>query len=315
MAEVAAPLIDVHSHIYPGWYLDELRRRTKAPYVKSGEREERLIVIPETSGVPLTSAFWSIEEKLGFMDRLGIGVSLLSPGNPWLGFVDDQVLSPEWTDRINLDMATLAGSAPSRLLALGALPASSIEHCVQATEVMAERDSIKGFISGTDVCGLAFDEPQLDQLWEALDGHRCIVLVHPGAAWLSSTVDGLGLSVGVSFPLETTIAAARLLLARVPERFPNIRFLLAHGGGSLPFLLGRLDHVWERASTLPSEAARKFYVDALVYSERTMRFVADRLGEGRVMWGSDHPFSEPEAPDESMTMDVRRGTAKTFLEL
>ena len=307
-------LIDIHSHIYPEWYLDELRLRTQVPYIKTGGDGDRLVVIPETEGVPLTPAYWSVDEKLRFMDGVGIAVSLVSAGNPWLGFLDDSVRSPEWANRINLDLSTWSESSPHRLFALGVLPTSSIVHCVQATQAVSQRPSLKGFITGTDICGLGFDEPELDQLWEALDKAGCIVLVHPGAEWLRSARDSLGLTVGVSFPLETTIAASRLLLARVPERFPKIRFLLAHGGGTLPFILGRLDHVW-RHSSPPSELARSFYADALVYSERTMEFVADRLGEGRLMWGSDHPFSMPDAPGVSVPADVRAGTARALLDL
>jgi predicted TIM-barrel fold metal-dependent hydrolase len=100
-------------------------------------------------------------------------------------------------------------------------------------------------------------------LWEALEASACILMIHPGMASLTSGRHVFGLTTGVSFPLETTVAAARLLLAGVPSGWPRVKFFLAHGGGALPYLLGRLDHVWGeegRSGPRPSEIARRFYV-------------------------------------------------------
>ena len=307
-------MIDIHSHLYLEWYLDELRKRTEAPCVSEMDGSERLIVIPGTAGVPLTPVYWSIEEKVRYMDAVGIEASLLSPGNPWLGFLED-AKALEWAERTNLGFASLTESSPDRLYALGVLPMSSIGDCLRALGVIREHPALKGVISGTEVCGLPFDEPELDPLWETLDDLECMVLVHPGAVTMRSPKDGLGLTVGVSFPLETTVAAARLLLAEVPERFPNIRFVLAHGGGALPFLLGRLDHVWN-APSAPSEMARRFYIDSLVYEKRTRTFASQRLGEDRLMWGSDHPFSMPDPSDvRGTSMGIDSETARRVLRL
>jgi aminocarboxymuconate-semialdehyde decarboxylase len=77
----------MHSHLYPEWYLDELRERSTPPLVSRSPEGERLVVIPDTEGVPLSPAFWSVVEKIRFMDEWGIEMSLLSPGNPWLTFL------------------------------------------------------------------------------------------------------------------------------------------------------------------------------------------------------------------------------------
>jgi aminocarboxymuconate-semialdehyde decarboxylase len=127
----------------------------------------------------------------------------------------------------------------------------------------------------------------------------------------------MSLTFGVSFPLETTVAAARLILADVPTRWPRVKFLLSHGGGTLPYLLGRLDQVWgegDGKGPPPSQTARRFYADSILYSSEALAFAARSFGHDRVMWGSDHPFYQPEGVDETVS-PIKRGAAKTFLEI
>lgn len=232
------PAFDLHSHLYPEWYLDELRERPAPPLVSRSPEGERLVVIPDTEGVPLSPAFWSVDEKIRFMDEWGIEMSLLSPGNPWLTFLAGDERSSRWADRINEDMASLAERSGGRLLTLGVLPASTIGDCVAAVERARERAHVRGFITGSEICGMDLDDDGLDPLWEALEASACILMIHPGMASLSSRRHLFGLTIGVSFPLETTVAASRLLLAGVPSGWPRVKFFLAHGGGALPICLG-----------------------------------------------------------------------------
>lgn len=305
-------LVDIHSHIYLGWYLDELRRRTHAPFISSTTGGERLVVVPGTAGVVLTPAYSSIQEKLRYMDRVGITLTLLSFGNPWLDFVDGQ-RSVQWAERINSGLASFVQAAPDRLRALGVLPNLSVKHCVREVSVAGDRLQLNGFITGTNICGLPFDDPELDPLWQVLDEQESILLIHPGREALDSSVDALGLTVGVSFPLETTVAASRLLIASVPQRFNNIRFVLAHGGGALPFLIARLDHIWGSHGNAIA-AARGFYADSLVYDEETLRFAESRFGVDRLMWGSDHPFTAPGKPSAgALASSIASATASSLL--
>ncbi len=274
-------------------------------------------MIPDTDGVPLTPAFWSVDEKVRYMDEWGIGVSLLSLGNPWLTFLTEYEDSSAWADRINEDLGSIAESSGGRFLTLGVLPVSTITDCIAAVENATDRPHLKGFITGSEICGMALDDDRLDPLWQALDRSGCILMLHPGTGWLKSGRHSLALTVGVSFPVETTVAAARLLLAGIPTLWPRVKFLLSHGGGALPYLLGRLDHVWSAGAIpgpLPSQMARGLYADSILYSSETQAFAERSFGDGRLMWGSDHPFSLPVRVDGS-ARTITRDTAWSFLSI
>ena len=102
----------------------------------------------------------------------------------------------------------------------------------------------------------------------------------------------------VHYPLETTVAIAALIFGGVLERLPRLRIGFAHGGGTLPFLLGRFDHGWmvrphlhEAAPRPPTEYVRRLYVDSLTHGAATLRFVVETMAAGAVMMGSDYPLN------------------------
>ncbi|MCG3772585.1 MAG: hypothetical protein JW384_03800 [Nitrosomonadaceae bacterium] len=109
---------------------------------------------------------------------------------------------------------------------------------------------------------------------------------------------GHAMPVAVGFPLETTIALARLVFAGVLHRYPGVRVVGSHGGGTIPFLAGRLDAGWrsdpllvDAMPTPPSEVLDRLFLDAVLYHPRALLAAADLVGVEHLMFGTDHPFS------------------------
>jgi aminocarboxymuconate-semialdehyde decarboxylase len=299
--------IDVHTHLFPPYYLDLLRARTEFPrLVRRGEREV-LETVVEGSGLPLTPKFWSVDEKLAFMDRARIRTSVISLGNPWLRFLTDDEESASAARQINGIFGEMVDSQ-DRFEALGVLPSWNIDLAIEEVQRVADEGVLKGFASGPTVCGRSLNDAALTPLWEVLSSARSLFMIHPG----EFVADGsaLNLTAAVSFPFETTLAGARLIGADVPLRFPGIRFLLVHGGGALPFLLGRLDHFSAASgASQPSKQARAFYTDNLVYRDESLWLVGHAYSPDRVMFGTDHPFTDdrPEALNSDGLASPRLG--------
>jgi aminocarboxymuconate-semialdehyde decarboxylase len=149
-------------------------------------------------------------------------------------------------------------------------------------------------------------------------------LLHPKGDAAIEDLRGYGapLPVAVGFPMETTIALARLAMGGVLERHPDLRIVAAHGGGAIPYLVGRLDMVWagsaelrERLASPPSEGLKRLYLDAVVYTAGAARAAADLVGSDRLLFGTDHPWhskiGDPleRAFDEQALDRIRRRTA------
>lgn len=303
-------IVDVHSHVYPRWYIELLKRRTEIPRVAGEPGAERFLIFASEEGKPgggrpMDESYWSIGAKLAFMDRFGIGRTVLSLGNPWLDpYTGEEGLRV--ARQANEDLATLGGETKGRIVGMGVLPGGGPREMVEIAREVAETPTLHGIILGTRPCGLTFDHPDLEPVWAELARTRLPVLVHPHYGSAMDEMAGMGHAgpLALGFPFETSIALSRLVLAGVLERHPALRIVGSHGGGTLPFLAGRLDTGWrsdptakERLGHRPSEDLSKLYLDAVVYHARALRTTIELVGHEKVMFGTDHPFSvaDPEA--------------------
>lgn len=290
-------VVDIHSHLYPDWFVDFFRGRTTVPRVVEEADGERLLLFRtqqgEESGPLLTEAFTTVAAKLDFMRMHGIDRSVVSLGNPWLEFFEPDE-SLEFARSANARMATLAEETSGRIIGMGVLPRADPEHIARMVEQVARTPGLRGVISSTTIGGLLLDDARLNPVWEALASTRSPLMIHPMMATVPRELSGYGIamSAGVGFPFKTTIALARLLLGGVLERHPELRLVAAHGGGTLPFLIGRLEGTRSSGDGGSSlhESAGHLLLDAALYDAGAVRLAADLVGADRMMFGTDHPF-------------------------
>ena len=301
---VRETVLDIHSHFYPRWYLDLLHDRSSIPRVSRSDGVEEFVIFPEEEnpehgGRVITEDYWSLESKLSYMERFGIDQTLLSLGNPWLDFLDESQ-GVEIARHLNEDFSTLGSRTKGRIFGMGALPGAGVENVSVVIREIAAQENLFGAITGTRIAGYAFDAPELDPVWLALQESGLPLLVHPHYGLALDQLEGFGhaMPVAVGFPLETTVCLARLVYAGVLHRFPGVRLVGSHGGGALPFLAGRLDAGWSsdpglvsRMPTPPSDVLDQLFLDAVLYHPRALRTAADLVGAGHLMFGTDHPFS------------------------
>jgi predicted TIM-barrel fold metal-dependent hydrolase len=329
-------VVDVHTHLYPPSYIDLLSSRKTVPYIykPSDGSEPRLIILPSdddaskppsSRGRPIDSSYSSLEVKRTFMTQHNITISVISLANPWLDFLEPSA-APYIARTINDDLETscanfnkssLSTTNPAqKLYAFGTLPLSAPPAAITAEiSRMESLPHIKGIIMGTTGLGAGLDDPALDPIYSALESTSTLVFLHPhyglpsssfgGDATLSRTGHVLPLALG--FPLETTIAITRAFLSGVFDKFPNLQILLAHSGGTLPFLAGRIQSCVAHERDFIANGGTKpgpkrdigdvlktnIYLDAVIYGEPGLKAAVDASSHDRVMFGTDHPFFPP----------------------
>jgi len=298
---VTAPVVDIHSHLYPRWYLDRLGRRRTAPCVVESAGGPQLLMTRADLASPgraMTAEYWDLSRKLAYMDATGIDQTLLSLGNPWMDY-----LSPREglaaACRLNAEFAELEVSTNRRIVGLGCLPPGPVAAVADMVDSVAGTAGLYGVMSGTRIAGRALDDPALAPVWQRLDATGLPIFFHPHAGVGAGSAEGLGrmLTVALGFPFEMTIAATHVLLAGVLERHPSVRLGFSHGGGALPYLVGRLDAAWSRtpterrrSTTSPAAMLGRMFFDAVLFSEASLRLLVGLVGSARVGFGTDHPF-------------------------
>ncbi|KAL8851480.1 MAG: hypothetical protein Q9221_003580 [Calogaya cf. arnoldii] len=339
----SSKVVDIHTHIYPPSYLSLLRSRTTVPYLldlPDKDTPPRLIILPsdddasippESRGRPIDSSYSSIEEKIRFMDTHNIQKSVISLANPWLDFLpaDESV---DWARMINNELQDICKSSGNRLYAFATLPLSASPDVIGAEIRRIRKFShIKGIILSTTALGSGLDDRALSPIWMALDNWKMMIFLHPHYGLPPELYGpraaeyGHVLPLALGFPLETTIAFTRMWLCGLFDQFPSLRILVAHAGGAVPYLAGRIESCVQHERHFPPNyriperrgpqidlktvLRKNVWLDAVVYSETSVKAAVDLVGEKKVMFGTDHPFFPPLEEGATGWSSVQRNVA------
>lgn len=315
-----APVVDIHTHVYPPSYISLLKSRNSIPYIRAfpPSKDLRLVILPAedtestSRGRPIGPEYYDIANKISFMDAHHIDISVISLANPWLDWLPPDEAA-HIAQSINDEVESICTQHPGRLFFFATLPLSASADIVLAEiSRLKSLPHLRGIILGTTGLGAGLDDPALLPIFKALAAASLPIFLHPHYG-LPSTVWGPRASeyghvlpLALGFPLETTIAVTRMILSGTFMHVPDLQVILAHSGGTLPFLAGRIESCIEHDSHLKAEnklgAGRKtvweilkknVYLDAVIYNEVGLTAAIQASGQDRIMFGTDHPFFPP----------------------
>lgn len=294
--------IDVHAHVVPDAYL-ALVRQGAVPdvrLVRDGAREVLEVHGGGASGpvaqrLPLDASWHDPAARLAAMDAAGVDVHVLSPVQFMYHYWLDESLAAALARTVNDGIAAMARHAPRRLVGMATLPLQD----PAASVAELDRVHALGFRAveiGTHVAGTPLDAPGLDPVYRRAEALGMLVFVHPYAPLGPDRLGRHFLRNLLGNPFETAVAFSHLVLGGVVDRFPGLRVCLAHGGGAVVGVVGRLDRGWALAppdatrSRRPSEALRHFWYDTITHDVVALEQLVARVGAAQVLLGSDYPF-------------------------
>jgi aminocarboxymuconate-semialdehyde decarboxylase len=319
-------LVDVHTHAIDD-DLPDLRRsypHDRWPRVECTSQTDALLMF---GGVPyrrIDHRCWSAEARLIDMDREGVALQVLSPIPVTFCYQASAAGAAELASAQNEFFARITQKHPTRFAALGAVALQDPDRAVDEMRRCMRYRGILGVEIGAQVGGMELADPSLDRFFAVAHELGALVFVHPSDQDLSPRVTGLGLGFGAGMPIETALAAAALITGGALSRRPEVRICLAHGGGALPSIIGRLDKgaimagIAADSPDLPSRLAGRLWCDSLTYSRRSLDAAVELFGRDHVVLGSDYPFpAMPEHIDDivaDLPADLRRRICRTNLE-
>jgi aminocarboxymuconate-semialdehyde decarboxylase len=247
--------------------------------------------------------FVDIDAILAAQDEAGVNRVLLCPWVPLLYYDAEPEEGLARARTQNDALAALVRERPDRLAALGALPLQDPELAAGELHALMDRGVLKGVEVAASVRGVFLGDDRFEPFWEAAEATGALVFIHPTTRGFDSPAfQDYYLWNTVANPLETATTAAHMVVAGVMERHPDLRVLLAHGGGALLAVRGRLRHAHgfqpQAASRLresPDDSIRRFYFDTLTHDDALLRALVDYAGSDHVLLGSDYPFDMGDA--------------------
>lgn len=197
----------------------------------------------------------------------------------------------------NEHVARIATANPTEFTGLGTLPLTAPELAVAEATHAVESLGLRGFQIDTRAGAMELSDPMLDPLYARLVKLGVPLVLHPLGFSDGARLGAFFMGNTVGNPLEEVIAANHLILGGVLDRHPGLRVKIVHGGGFLPFLIGRLDHAWKHRPEIhrltaeaPSAYLNRLWYDTVVFEPRLLRMLFELVGPGRIMLGSDYPF-------------------------
>ena len=292
------PVVDAHAHIIVPQVLrdsapDELWR--PRVYREDGQQ------VVELGGRRIKSAvreFVDVDAILEAQDAAGVDRVVLCPWVSLLSYDASREDGLRICRVYNEALAGIVARHPARVSALGMIPLQDPALAADELAAVMKLHGVYGVEIAASVNGVYLGDDRFRPFWEAAESLGALVFIHPTTRGFESAVfNEYYLWNTVGNPLETTITAAHMIMSGVLETYPNLRVLLAHGGGAILSLRGRLRHAHTfqpqatmRLKESPEDSLRRFYFDTVTHDPTVLRDLVDYVGADHVLLGSDYPF-------------------------
>jgi aminocarboxymuconate-semialdehyde decarboxylase len=296
--------IDMHAHVI----VPEITREAGAGEAWRPRvfRDDAGAQVVEMGGTEIRSAiaeFVNIDDILATQEEAGVERVLLCPWVPLLYYDADPDEGLKRARIQNEALARLVRDDPNRVSALGAVPLQDPTLAAAELRALMEAGVLRGVEVAASVRGVFLGDDRFEPFWDAAAATGALVFVHPTTRGFDSPAfQDYYLWNTVANPLETATTAAHMVVAGVMERHRELRVLLAHGGGALLAVRGRMRHAHgfqpqasARLRESPEDSIRRFYFDTLTHDDQLLRALIDYAGPDHVLLGSDYPFDMGDA--------------------
>lgn len=298
--------IDIHAHFLPELLVKKLsEHQNRFPYIKVEAVPEGTVRFKVGDGKwtrPVHPNLMNISKRkqslreneidlqinAGWLDIFGYNLPP-EQGIEWSRFLNDTLLE------------AIEREGDNKFLALATVPLQDGELAARELE-RSMKDGHLGVMVGSwidrgeEKDALDLDHSSLEPFWQKASELGAPVFLHPVFAGEDPRTKPLGMVNTVARPNETTVALSRLLYSGIPQRYPGVKIIVSHGGGTLPYILGRLqrnyDFLSEKGEDIynPSEGFKFLYFDSVVFEPKALKFLLDMVEEEKILLGSDDPF-------------------------
>jgi aminocarboxymuconate-semialdehyde decarboxylase len=289
-------IIDTHAHIIVPEILREAAPAEEwRPRVVWEGGKQFVEYGPKRIG-SATREFVSPEKILAEIKKSGVDTVLLCP---WVSLVRYEATPQESLASCQVQndaLIALTEEYPREVAALGMVPLQDVALTVRELERIMQA-GLKGVEIGAHVNGVYPGDERFRPFWEACESLGAFVFIHPVEGGGRAELRDYYMWNVIGNPMDTTIAAGHLILSGVMEAYPRLIILLAHGGGTLPFIHGRLDRGFKQRPEInkfiskpPTEYLKQFYFDTITHDVTVLHGLVELVGADHVLLGSDYPF-------------------------
>ena len=287
--------LDIHAHHYPTAYLEACRRPDSG--FEHYYREDGRLVVLQDGAVALAAPqpLPTVESRLEAMDAAGVQVQVLSLSAPNL-YRLPLPLRKEMAVTVNDEFSAMARESGARLKVLASLPLPDVESSLEELRRVLTLEEVVGIFLCTTVDGHTLDDARLAPVLQELSDRGCVVFVHGSTPCCTDGLREYAMALALDYMAEVTNAIGRLLYSGTFSRYPGIRWIFSHVGGSTPFVMHRFENYFQQfpecrahETRPPREVMKSLYFDTVTAHVPALRCALDTFDVDQFLFGTDYP--------------------------
>ena len=313
--------IDFHCHFYPEEYLKKLEASKGDVRIEKNDKGEKIILSMGAKAGPVTEDFFDIDVRLDKIKQNRIDMQVLTSPHPGVDrFSPDE--SAEMSRAINDGLAKVVKKYPKNFQALAMLPLIDTKLALRELDRAILELGLKGICMLTNVAGKTSDSDFLLPVYEKAQSLGVPIFIHPTTPVGAQVMQEWRLAIILGFEFDIVLSATRLAYSGILERFPELKFVIAHLGAGIPFLIGRIDRGYHdpmcgvKTKKPTSEYLKELHTDTVCFYQPTLKFAHEFFGAERMVMGSDFPLpiGDLEAAVPSIeAMDISKADKEKIL--
>jgi aminocarboxymuconate-semialdehyde decarboxylase len=292
--------IDIHHHYVPQQLIEETQKHGKALGVEVREdKGSWSLSFNGSKPHRLQPPIFDVEKHIEIMDQGQVGLATLEANTNSLGYRLNGSQGEAWCNLYNDCSQLLAKQRPDRFIGMAVVPLQDAKRAARVLEHAIVDLKFAGAFIGTNVNGQYYNVTDFDPFWAKAQELDIMIVMHPEHIAGAERMTEYGLNAVCGNPADSTLSLGYMFYSGLFDRFPNLKLCALHGGGFLPFHLGRFDKEFVTgqktrpalAKQPPSAYLKNLYFDTLVYDVDTLEYLKAKVGTAKLMLGTDYPYT------------------------
>lgn len=291
-------IIDCHSHYIPQGFIDLLKKGDSELQAKLIEKGGQTFVSHNQGYVyPLLPGFYDLSYRIKEMDNAKIDMAVLSTAPPMFYYWAPAKLASRVARIINEGIRQAVGTYPDKFRGMGTVPLQDPEAAIEELHYCVKELGFKSVLIGSNVEGKQLDEPEFLPFFQECEKLGVLVNLHPYYVGDKKMFEKYYLTNLLGNPLDTAVSLSHLIFGGIFDKCPELKIFAAHGGGFLPYQIGRLQHGYEVRNepkvnncASPLDYMKHIYFDSILFNHKALKYLVDIVGSDKVIMGTDYPF-------------------------
>ena len=295
VAASRVPRWDIHTHHYTAGFFETVRASGGDFSFGTDPTGRTIITYKGSRFFGVQPAMTDVKKRLEDMDRAGVDVAVISLSTPNVFFTTGE-RQPFVARMMNDAYAETRAAHPTRFRCFASIPMDNPDEALKELDRAINTLKLNGVVLLSNIGGKALTSPQYRPFFQEANRMKLCIFLHPKLPLASEPYQEYVLGPIIGFPADTTLAVARMCFDGMFKDFPDIRWIIGHAGGAIPYLMERMDSGWRdfaetkvKIDQLPSTYLKKLYYDTVTFSPHNLRTLRDMVGADHMLMGSDYP--------------------------